>query len=62
MGAIKVIVSLRFERVAFELKIDDPKKGFGLGSIVYTLFTSVATISDSPITFKELIIMHTFTS
>lgn len=61
-GAIKCKITVRFERKAFEFKIDDPKQGFGFGSIFYTLFTTVATISDSPLTFKELILMHTFTS
>ena len=59
LGAIKHRITVRFEKKAFELKLNDPS--FGFGSIFYTLFTTVATISDSPLTFKEIIIMNTYT-
>lgn len=62
LGAIKNKITVAFEKKAFELRIDDPTKGFGVGSIFYTLFTSVATISDSPLTFKEIIITNTYTA
>jgi hypothetical protein len=62
LGALKIHITLKFERKAFELNIDDPTQAFGIGSIFYTLFTTVATISESPLTFKELILMSSFTS
>lgn len=62
LGAIKENITVRFERKAFELKVDDPSQAFGFGSIFYTLLTTVATISDSPLAFKEVIIVNTYTS
>jgi len=57
-----LILTFKFEKKAFELKIDDPSQGFGLFNIVYILFTSVTNISDSPLAFKEIAITHLFTS
>ena len=55
-GALKIKITLKFERKAFEFNTA------GFGNIFYTIFTTVATISESPITFKEIILMHSFTS
>ena len=60
LGALKLIITVKFERKAFQFSLDNPS--FGFGNIIYTLLTTVATISESPITFKEIILMHTFTS
>ena len=62
LGAMKIFITVKFERKAFELNIANPSSGFGLGSIIYTVFTTVASISESPICFKELIFVHCFTS
>jgi len=62
LGAIKIIVTFKFEKKAFELDLTSPGKGFGATNIVYSVFTSVANISDSPLAFKELIIVDTFVS
>ena len=61
LGALKVLITFHFESKAAELKID-PSSGFGFLNIAYSVMTSVAAISDSPVAFKELILTHTFTS
>lgn len=59
LGAIKINVTLRFEKRALNF---DMNKGFGALTILYTLFTSVANISDAPLSFSELIITNIFQS
>jgi hypothetical protein len=38
------------------------RQGLVIGSLLSIVFQTVATISDSPLTFKELIIMNTYTT
>lgn len=59
LGAIKISVSLRFEKRALNF---DLNKGFGVLTILYSLATTIATVSDAPLSFKELIITNIFQS
>jgi hypothetical protein len=59
LGAIKINVSLRFEKQMLNFDIN---KGFGALTILYTIATSVATVSDAPLSFKELVITNIFQS
>jgi hypothetical protein len=60
LGAIKAIVSFRLEKQAFEFDISDPAAGFGVGNILYSMLAGVASITNSNLTFKELILVDTF--
>jgi hypothetical protein len=60
LGAINAIITFRLEKRAVELDLADPSKAFGILNVFYTLFAAVASISNSPITFKELILIDTF--
>ena len=60
LGAIKELITFRLEKRAVELDIADPAKGFGAANLFYTLFAALASISHTPITFKELILLDTF--
>ena len=55
LGAIKAIVTFRLEKKAVELDISDPSRGFGVLNLFYTLIANVASISNTPLTFSELI-------
>lgn len=59
LGAIKIKVTFRFEKKALDF---DMSQGFGALTIVYTLATSVANVSDAPLSFKELVITNIFQS
>lgn len=59
IGAIKISITLRFEKKALNF---DLNQGFGALTIVYTLATSIASVSDAPLSFKELLITNIFQS
>lgn len=60
LGAIKIKITMRFEKKALEL--GTVRQGLGIANVLQIVFTTVATISDSPLTFKELIIVNTYTT
>ena len=60
IGAIKIILTLKFEHKYMDL--DVTRQGGGINSIGYTIMSNVASVSDSPLKFKELIITHMYTS
>lgn len=62
LGAIKANITFRLEKKAVELDITDPARGFGFVNLVYTLLSGVASITNSPLTFKELILVDVFAS
>ena len=62
LGAIKIIVSFKLEDKAFKLDENSAMNGFKGTSLVYSAFSRVINISDSPLSFKELIITDVFTS
>lgn len=62
LGAIKANLTFRLEKQAVEIDIMDPGRGFGILNLFYTLLSGVASISNSPLTFTELIMMDVFTS
>eukprot|EP00347_Sterkiella_histriomuscorum_P017164 403350423 len=60
--AIKAIITFKVERKAFELDVFDPQRGFGVLNLFYTVFANVANISNSPLSFNELIMTDMFVS
>jgi hypothetical protein len=60
LGAIRAIITFRLEKRAVELDVADPAKAFGFLNLLYTLFAAVASISQSPMTFKELVMINVF--
>lgn len=60
LGAIKTSISFQLERKSFEIDISDPRKGFGAVNLVYSLLANAASITDSNINFKELILLDIF--
>ena len=62
LGAIRAIITFKVEKKAFELDVFDPQRGFGVMNLFYTLFSNVANISNSPLSFNELIITNMFVS
>jgi hypothetical protein len=60
IGAVRIILTLRFEHKNLDLNIVN--EGGGIFSIGYTLFSNIASISDSPLNFKELILTHTYSN
>ena len=59
LGAIKINITLRFERKELNF---DLNQGFGAFTILYTVATSIANVSDAPLSFKELVITNIFQS
>ena len=59
IGAIRINITLKFEKRALNF---DLNQGFGALTIVYTLATSIANVSDAPLSFKELLITNIFQS
>ncbi|CAI2359786.1 unnamed protein product [Moneuplotes crassus] len=59
LGAIKINISLKFEKRALNF---DLNKGFGVLTILYTVATTIATVSDAPLSFSELVITNIFQS
>ena len=62
LGAIKANITFSLEKQAVEFDISDPGRGFGILNLMYTLLSGVASISNSPLSFKELIILDVFAS
>lgn len=62
LGAIKVNVTVRLEKQAVELDITDPVRGFGMVNVFYTLVQGVASITNSPLYFNELLLEGVFAS
>jgi hypothetical protein len=62
LGAIKANITFILEKKAVELDISDPARGFGFVNLIYTLMSGVASISNSPLSFKELILLDVFAS
>jgi len=62
LGAIKANITFSLEKQAVEFDISDPGRGFGILNLLYTLLSGVASISNSPLSFKELIILDVFAS
>lgn len=62
LGAIKAYITFKLEKRAVEIDISDPSRGFGALNILYSLLAGVASISNSPLAFKELILIDTFAS
>jgi hypothetical protein len=62
LGAIKANITFSLEKQAVEFDISDPGRGFGILNLMYTLLSGVASISNSPLSFKELIIQDFFAS
>lgn len=62
LGAIHIILTFKFEKKAFEFDISNPSGLFGVGNIAQGFFSSVISISNSPLKFTEVIIMDKFMS
>lgn len=62
LGAIKANITFKLEKKAVELDVTDPSRGFGFLNLLYTLLSGVASISNSPLNFKELILIDVFAS
>lgn len=62
LSAIKCNITFIMEKKAVELDISDPGRGFGAFNIFYTLMSNVASISNSPLSFRELILLNVFAS
>lgn len=59
IGAMKFEITLRLKHEKIDSNL---KQGFGFYSIGYSVLSSIATITESPISFKELIVTHTFSA
>ena len=59
-GAVKVYITFRLEKKVVEFDVSDPLGGFGALDLFYTLFAGVASISNSPLNFKELVLIDRF--
>lgn len=62
LGAIKANITFSLEKQAVEFDISDPARGFGILNLLYTVLSGVASISNSPLSFKELILLDVFAS
>jgi hypothetical protein len=51
---------MRFEKKALEL--GSVRQGLGIASVLQIVFKTVATISDSPLNFKEIVIVNTYST
>lgn len=57
LSAIKINLTFRFQKRALNF---DFSRGFGALTVAYTLITSIANISDAPLSYKELLIENVF--
>lgn len=62
LGAIKAIITFKLEKQAVEIDIFDPTRGFGVLNIFYSVLANVASISNSNLSFSELIMTDLFVS
>lgn len=62
LGVIKAFVTLRLEKKAVEIDISDPGRGFGVFDVLYTFLSNVASITNSPLSFTELMLVNVFQS
>ena len=60
LGAVKAIITFKLEKRAVELDIGDPEKAFGFVNLLYSFVAALASISHSPISFKEILLLDTF--
>ena len=60
LGTIKANITFKLEKKAVELDVSDPIRGFGIFNVFYSLISGVASISNSPLVFKELILVDVF--
>ena len=51
---------MRLEKKAVEFDISDPGRGFGVFDVIYSLVSNVASITNSPLSFKELMLVNVF--
>jgi len=59
LNSMKIIVSFRSARKPTTLKID-PREAFGLVSVIRTVGGAMLNISDSPLNFSNVILLHSF--
>jgi hypothetical protein len=59
LNSMKIIVSFRSSRKKTTLKID-PREAFGLVSVIRTVGGAMLNISDSPLHFSNVILLHSF--
>jgi hypothetical protein len=62
LGAIKAIITFKLEKKAVEIDIFDPTRGFGILNLFYSVLANVASISNSNLSFSELIMTDVFVS
>jgi hypothetical protein len=62
LSAIKCNITFLIEQKAVDLDLSDPGRGFGAFNILYTLLSKFVSISNSPLSFKELILLNVFAS
>lgn len=59
LGAIRIDITLKFEKKSLNF---DVSQGFGALTLLYTLFTSIANMSDAPLSFREMMLTDVFQS
>jgi hypothetical protein len=59
MQGMKIVVTFKLEKSEIDF---DPKMGFGAFNLIYSVLAGALTISDSPLSFKELIMTDIFSS
>lgn len=59
LNSMKITVSFRSSRKPTTLKID-PREAFGLVSVIRTVGGAMLNISDSPLNFSNVILLHSF--
>mmetsp|Transcript_23040 Transcript_23040/g.22420 ORF Transcript_23040/g.22420 Transcript_23040/m.22420 type:complete len:459 (-) Transcript_23040:29-1405(-) len=62
LGGIMTCVTFHLEKKALEIDLADPKSGFGVGGVFYAIGATAASITNSNLLFKELILVDTFIS
>lgn len=62
LGAIKAIITFKLEKKAVEIDIFDPTRGFGILNLFYSVLANVASISNSNLSFSELVMTDLFVS
>ena len=60
IGAVKIRITTKFEKKA--LALGNVSQGLVIGGLLQIVFTTVATITDSPLSFKELIIVNIYST
>lgn len=62
LGPIKAVITFRYDKAMMSFDIDDPNRRFAGTNTLNGIISSVSSITNAPVSFKQLILVDTYTS